>query len=73
MAEVTPVLNWHVSKIKDEARAVNLWAIDYPSFARISGGFDIVEGRTLEQPYDLVMDTDPRRGHRASASATRCR
>src|SRR4029078_2958255 len=42
VAEVTPVLNWHVSKIKDEARAVNLWAIDYPSFARISGGFEIV-------------------------------
>ena len=57
VTEVTPVLNWHVSKIKGESRAVNLWAIDYPSFARISGGFDIVEGRALEQPYDLVMDT----------------
>jgi putative ABC transport system permease protein len=57
VVEVTPVLNWHVSKIKGEARAVNLWAIDYPSFARISGGFDVVEGRTLEKPYDLVMDT----------------
>jgi putative ABC transport system permease protein len=57
VVEVTPVLNWHVSKIKGEAKAVNLWAIDYPSFARISGGFDLVEGRTLSQPYDLVMDT----------------
>ncbi len=57
VVEVTPVLNWHVSKIRGEAKAVNLWAIDYPSFARISGGFDIVEGRALSQPYDLVMDT----------------
>jgi putative ABC transport system permease protein len=57
VTEVTPVLNWHVSKIKGESRAVNLWAIDYPSFARISGGFDIVEGRPLSEPYDLVMDT----------------
>ncbi len=57
VVEVTPVLNWHVSKIKGEAKAVNLWAIDYPSFARISGGFDLVEGRTLSHPYDLVMDT----------------
>jgi putative ABC transport system permease protein len=57
VTEVTPVLNWHVSNIKGESRAVNLWAIDYPSFARISGGFDVLEGRTLEKPYDLVMDT----------------
>src|SRR5262249_23362370 len=57
VVEVTPVLNWHVSMIKGESKAVNLWAIDYPSFARISGGFDIVEGRNLSQPYDLVMDT----------------
>jgi putative ABC transport system permease protein len=57
VTEVTPVLNWHVSNIKGESRAVNLWAIDYPSFARISGGFDLVEGRPLENPYDLVMDT----------------
>jgi len=55
--EVTPVLNWLVAKIKGESRAVNLWAIDYPSYARISGGFDILEGRPLSQPYDLVMDT----------------
>src|SRR5687767_9588340 len=57
VTEVTPVLNWHVSNIKGESRAVNLWAIDYPSFARISGGFDVLQGRSLEKPYDLVMDT----------------
>ncbi|HZM50006.1 MAG TPA: FtsX-like permease family protein [Vicinamibacteria bacterium] len=57
VTEVTPVLNWHVSNIKGESRAVNLWAIDYPSFARISGGFDVLQGRPLEKPYDLVMDT----------------
>jgi putative ABC transport system permease protein len=55
--EVTPVLNWLVAKIRGESRAVNLWAIDYPSFARISGGFDMAEGRPLAQPYDVVMDT----------------
>lgn len=55
--EVTPVLNWHVSQLRSEARAINLWAIDYPSFTRISGGLDIVEGRGLEQPLDMVMDT----------------
>jgi putative ABC transport system permease protein len=57
VVEVTPVLNWLVAQIKGESRAVNLWAVDYPSFARISGGFDIVEGRALAEPNDLVMDT----------------
>ena len=57
VVEATPVLNWLVAKIKDDSRAVNLWAIDYPSFKAISGGFSLVEGRALEKPYDLVMDT----------------
>jgi putative ABC transport system permease protein len=55
--EVAPVLNWLVAKIKGESRAVNLWAVDYPSYAAISGGLNIVDGRALEQPGDLVMDT----------------
>jgi putative ABC transport system permease protein len=55
--EVAPVLNWLVAKIRGESRAVNLWAVDYPSYAAISGGLNIVEGRALEQPGDLVMDT----------------
>ena len=55
--EVTPVLNWLVSRIGDESRAVNLWAIDYSSFAAISGGFDMVEGHPLTGPDELVMDT----------------
>jgi len=55
--EVTPVLNWLVSRIGEDPRAVNLWAIDQPSFAAISGGFEIVAGRTLAGPDELVMDT----------------
>jgi putative ABC transport system permease protein len=55
--DVTPVLNWHVSKINGQTKAVNLWAVDYPSFERIGGGLSIVEGRPLSRPDDLVMDT----------------
>jgi putative ABC transport system permease protein len=55
--EVAPVLNWHVSNIRGEAKAVNLWAVDYASFTKISGGLDILEGRGLSGPNDLVMDT----------------
>jgi putative ABC transport system permease protein len=57
VTEVTPVLNWLVAQIKGESRAVNLWAVDYPSFAKISGGLDIVEGRALQERNELVMDT----------------
>lgn len=57
VTDVAPVLNWHVSQIRGVSRAVNLWAIDYPSFQRISGGLDIVEGTGLEEPNTLVMDT----------------
>jgi putative ABC transport system permease protein len=55
--EATPVLNWLVSRIGEDKRAVNLWAIDYPSYAAISGGFEMVEGRTLAGSDELVMDT----------------
>jgi putative ABC transport system permease protein len=54
---VTPVLNWHVARIKGQARAVNLWAIDDTSFTAISGGLEIVEGRGFSGPNDLVIDT----------------
>jgi len=56
VTDVAPVLNWHVSQIKGVSRAVNLWAIDYPSFQRISGGLDILDGAGLEERDTLVMD-----------------
>src|SRR4030095_15721993 len=55
--DVTPVLNWRVSRIRDNPSVVNLWAVDYPSYSTISGGLDIVEGRGLSETNDLVMDT----------------
>lgn len=55
--DVTPVLNWHVSQIKGESKAVNLWAIDPESFDRISGGFEFVSGHGLRDPDDMIMDT----------------
>jgi putative ABC transport system permease protein len=55
--EVAPVLNWHVSQIRGESRAINLWAVDEESYGRISGGLDILQGRGLSEPNDVVMDT----------------
>lgn len=57
VTEVTPVLNWHVSQIKGESKAVNLWAIDNASFERISGGFEIVDGHGLQNADEMIMDT----------------
>jgi putative ABC transport system permease protein len=57
VVEATPVLNWLVSSIKGDSRAVNLWAVDYASFASISGGLEIVEGASLAGPNELVMDS----------------
>jgi putative ABC transport system permease protein len=57
VAEVTPVLNWHVSKIKGNTQAVNMWAVDYASYALISGGHQIVEGHGLRDAGDVVVDT----------------
>jgi putative ABC transport system permease protein len=54
---VTPILNWQVSQLKGQPESVNLWAVDYPTYAGISGGLDIVEGRVLEGAGDLVVDT----------------
>ena len=36
---------------------MNLWAVDYPSYARISGGLIFVEGRAIEGPLELDIDT----------------
>ena len=57
MKEVTPVLNWHVSQIKGAASAVNLWAVDYPSFARSRGGWTSSMAAASRKTNDLVMDT----------------
>jgi len=57
VAQVTPVLNWHVSMIKGQSQALNLWAVDYPSYEAISGGHEMVAGHALRDPHDLVIDT----------------
>lgn len=58
--EATGVLNWHISRLRGgsgDSRALNLWAIDYPSFAAISGGLDFVRGRAPAQAQEVVIDT----------------
>ena len=55
--EITPVLNRQISQINGQPESINLWAVDYPSYARLSGGLALVAGRPLQKPGDLVLDT----------------
>ena len=55
--EVTPILNRQVSQLKGNPETINLWAVDYPSYARISGGLLFVEGRPIAGVNELNIDT----------------
>jgi putative ABC transport system permease protein len=57
VTEVTPVLNRHIAQLHGRSESVNLWAVDYPSYARISGGLTFVEGRAIAGPFELDIDT----------------
>ncbi len=53
---VSPVLMWHLSRLKEQARALNLWGVDYPSFAAISGGLPLHTGHPPVERNDLAID-----------------
>ena len=55
--EVTPVLNRQISQLQGRSESVNLWAVDYPSYAKISGGLSFVLGRPIAGPLELNVDT----------------
>jgi hypothetical protein len=61
--EVTPVLNRQVTQLGSTPESVNLWAVDYPSYAKISGGLVFVEGRPIEGPFEIDVDSILRRKH----------
>jgi putative ABC transport system permease protein len=57
VAEVTPVLVNNVTRLKDSNKFVMIFGIEPESYSRIGQGLDIVEGRGLEKPGDLLVDT----------------
>jgi putative ABC transport system permease protein len=59
--EATPILNRQVAQLKGNPETINLWAVDYPSYARISGGLLFAEGRAIAGPDELNIDTVIRR------------
>jgi putative ABC transport system permease protein len=52
-----PVLYGQVMNIKGESKLVAMLGVKPESYNEIGVGIRIVEGRGLEEPYDLVVDT----------------
>jgi putative ABC transport system permease protein len=57
VAEVAPVLVNSITRLKGNNKFVTIFGIDPESYNRIGNGLEIVEGRGLEKPGDLLVDT----------------
>ncbi|MFQ5789638.1 MAG: ABC transporter permease [Acidobacteriota bacterium] len=54
---VAPVLTGQVTRLKDKNKFVMIFGVRPETYDRIGRGIQIVEGRGLENPDDLVVDT----------------
>jgi putative ABC transport system permease protein len=54
---VAPVLHWRVTNIKEKKKLVAIFGVDPSSYNKIGRGLEIVEGRGLEEPKDILVDT----------------
>lgn len=52
-----PVLTGRLTSLKGENKLVMIFGVDERSYNQVGTGIQIVEGRGLEQPGDLVVDT----------------
>ena len=52
-----PVLTNRVMKVKGENKIVMIFGVDQASYDQVGAGIEIVEGRGLDGPSDLVVDT----------------
>jgi putative ABC transport system permease protein len=57
VAAVTPVLANNVTRLKGKNKLVMIFGMDPESYNGIGRGIEIVEGRGLEEPGDLLVDT----------------
>jgi putative ABC transport system permease protein len=55
---VAPVLNWQVSQVRGDPESLNLWAVDGRRFEELSGGFDLLAGRPLRGPNEVIVDSN---------------
>jgi putative ABC transport system permease protein len=52
-----PLLINRVTSLKGNSKLVMIFGVKPDSYNQVGAGIQVVEGRTLEQPYDLVVDT----------------
>ncbi len=57
VAQVAPVLVNNVTRLKGNNKFVMIFGVDPESYNRIGNGLELVEGRGLEKPGDLLVDT----------------
>jgi ABC-type lipoprotein release transport system permease subunit len=55
--EAAPVLVNNITRVKNNNKFVMIFGIDPESYNRLGSGLQIVEGRGLEKPGDLLVDT----------------
>ncbi len=57
VSAVAPVLVNRTMRIKDKSKFVNIFGIREESYNTVGQGIEIVEGRGLRDPFDVVVDT----------------
>ena len=57
IAAATPVLTNRVTQVKEKQKIVMIFGVDEASYNQVGSGIEIVEGRSLEKPLDLLVDT----------------
>ena len=57
VAAAAPVLTNRVVKLKGKNKLVMIFGVDHASYNQVGSGIEIVEGRELDGPTDLVVDT----------------
>ena len=57
IAAAAPVLTGRLMKLKDKSKLVMIFGVDEKTYNQVGAGIEIVEGRGLREPLDLVVDT----------------
>jgi putative ABC transport system permease protein len=57
VSAATPVLTNRITTLKGKNKLVMIFGVDEESYDQVGSGIQIVEGRGLESPLDLVVDT----------------
>ena len=57
VGSVAPILIGSLTKVKGQSKIVMMFGVDEASYSEVGVGLEILEGRGLERPLDLVVDT----------------